>query len=625
VLEGHIQRQPDDAAATIDVPQPLSVNRLQSQLAIWLDASYSATLDALGQWKSVDPGVLHDALRGLNPLPPQFAFQSAVAAPETIALGLTRATPQLTADSITLAAVSETSVDYGLTLRWKIRQAAADTFVVVTPGWLKGRLEWNGAGIREVIPTDVADGRVRWTITLVDPVEAEYLLTAVATLPPPADLQVALPDVQFEQVADGATFVPLATQAQYAVLVNLSGWQMSPVDAALVNSIARDELPYELRDELLQQAMEIVHVAAGKAPAWKLERLAQVASADATVTAADMQTVLDYDGSWRMRAVYTIRNRGRQFLALNIPEAARVLSVFVRGAPSRTVLTTLETRPVHLIALPQTSIADLSFDVEIVLAGRLPEALPEGFSLSAREIELPVPTVVTREQAQAAQRADLGTPVIHTQWRVQLPDGIDATIVDDSSRSNVTPEEGSWLLELSRNEADVTELIKVLEDPFTSLRQRTQAANNLKQLGLALQNPSRGTSDRLHGLNGDVQVEGGTDEYFGRNSELQQQAESKVREFEAANPQLFDSSASMVQSEAKDAGRAYIMSNSAQILDDNRDFGIAGEGAKPESEVSGFNFRLSDRSPSRRETTRHAQGACRGELRSSRSSPSMGR
>ncbi|MBL8849601.1 MAG: hypothetical protein JNG89_07950, partial [Planctomycetaceae bacterium] len=612
VLEGHIQRQPDDAAAAIDLPQPLSVNRLQSQLAVWLDSSYSATLETLGEWKSIDPALLADVVRGLNPQPPQFAFQSTSGAPQAVTVSVSRATPQLSADAITLAAVSESSVDYGLTLRWRIRQAAAETFVIVTPGWLKGLLEFTGAGIRDVAQADVPDGRVRWTITLVDPVEIEYLLSAVATLPPPANLQVALPDVQFEQPGDGGTFTPLATQAQYAVLVNLSGWQMSPVDPALMNSISRDELPFELRDELLNQAMEIVRIAAGSTPAWKLERLQQVAASEATVTACDLQTALDYDGSWRMKAIYTVRNRGRQFLALNIPEGARVLSVFVRGAPSRTVLTTLQDKPVQLVALPQTSVSDLSFDVELVLAGRLPAPLPEGFHPAARQIELPAPTVVTREQAEAGGRADLGTPVIHTQWRVQLPDGIDAMIVDGAGRSNVTPDVTD--LVLARVEADIFACVQVLRDPFASKQQKAVVANNLKSLNLTLQQHAAQSGSDPYSSGPDIGVQQpARAESLARNRELQKQVEDNVREFEAANGVL-DGTATLQVPASSDDGRAYIMSNSAQILDDNGDFGVAG--ATPESDKTRFNFSLTQPqvTPMFEENLAARKGG-RGELR----------
>ena len=586
VLDGHVQRQPDDPTAAINVPQPLSVSRLQSRLAVWLDSSYTASLSSLGAWKSVDPAALSAELRRLNPNAPQFAFESTSTAAGSVALALSRATPQLIADSITLAAVSETSIDYGLTLRWRIRQAAAETFVLVTPAALQGRLDFDGPGIRDVDSTVLEDGRIRWTITLVDPVENEYLMTAVATLPPPTDLQVTLPDVQFEQPGDGGTFAPLATQAQYAVLVNLSGWQMTAVDPAQVHSISRDELPFELRDELLNQAMEIVRIQPGSPPAWQLERLAQVASADATVIAAELKTVLDYDGSWRLKAVYTVRNRGRQFLALNLPVESRVLSVFVRGAPSRTVLTALSGRDIHLIALPQTSIADLSFDVELVLAGRLPDPLPEGFNLVGREIELPAPSVVTTEQS-----TELGTPVIHTQWTVELPDGLDATIVDGSTRSNMTPEVAAWELTLSRAEADVAELKKVLDNPLTSARQKVQAAGNLKRLNATLKNMESSRSSASLDLN----VHGSPSDFYARNNDLQQEVERNLRLYESNNAVIDgDGDGILHGAPGYEAGRDFINSNSALILGDNR-LSDSGDGSQPESSQEMlFNFALSD-------------------------------
>ncbi len=43
----------------------------------------------------------------------------------------------------------------------------------------------------------------------------------------------------------------------------------------------------------------------------------------------------------------------------------------MKGQPSRTVTTKLKELPIHLVPLPQTSVVDLSFDVQITLAGKL--------------------------------------------------------------------------------------------------------------------------------------------------------------------------------------------------------------------------------------------------------------
>lgn len=558
LLEGHIARQPEAASTEILVPRPLSVSRLESSLAVWLDEAYTATLQSLEGWRSVDPASLPERLRTLQPRAIQFGFSTSEIEPQPVALALTRATPQLSADAVTLIAVSDTSVDYGFTFRWKIAGAAADAFSVVTPGWLAGRMEFNGAGIRQTTSAELEDGRIRWTIELIDPVSTEYLLTAVATLPPPVDNTVETPLLAFEQAGDGGAFAPLETQTQHAVLVNLSGLQLSPVDAGQIDPVSRDELPLTLRSDLLDQAMEIVRVGAERVPSWRTERLQQAQAATATVTAAEMISVLDFDGSWRMQAIYTVRNRGQQFLALRMPEGARILSVYVRGVPSRTVETSLGSETVQLVALPQTSAADLSFEVKLVLAGRLEKGLPENFMVAAREIELPSPSVITRDEAVAAGRPDLGMPVVHTQWTVYLPDDIDAAPVD--RKSNLSFDAEAWDLQVRKQEQDAAELTRMLFDPLVSSRQKVRVLNNLKQLDVSLEQQS-GVTFSSDGA--------AVTEFYARNEALQQQVDEAITKFEseAAARQSADDLFSATVEQEK--GRAFVAGNSAAIVTDN--------------------------------------------------------
>ena len=111
------------------------------------------------------------------------------------------------------------------------------------PDWLEGRMEFTGEGIRSVTPEQTGDGRARWVVSLLDPVRSEYLVTAVASLPPSADAQVLAPGLDFEQSVEGGGFNSLEAQSQYAVLVNLSGSQLTVVDSAQVDPVFRDELP----------------------------------------------------------------------------------------------------------------------------------------------------------------------------------------------------------------------------------------------------------------------------------------------------------------------------------------------------------------------------------------------
>ena len=124
-MEGHLIKQPDDATLSIPLPDPLEISRLQSNLAVWLDPAYSASLQSFDDWRSIDPNQLSQAVRALRSRPVQFAFRSDQDAPADVVLNLSRATPDLSGDAITLIAVSNAALDYGINLRWNITRAAA--------------------------------------------------------------------------------------------------------------------------------------------------------------------------------------------------------------------------------------------------------------------------------------------------------------------------------------------------------------------------------------------------------------------------------------------------------------------------------------------------------------------
>ena len=257
-------------AAAIITPLPLDLDAQQSVLAVWIDPMYSATLDSFDTWRTIDRAELPADLRALHSGDAQFAFRSTAAVPEIINLNLIRQQPQMTADAVALMAVSDVSVDYGLTLRWTIERAATDTLVFTVPEWLQDRLELTGDAIRQTTQTLTDAGRVRWTVQLTDAVRGDYLLSAIATLPPPEDGQVRAPDVIFEQppATPEGQYVPIDAQQSFAVLVNLSRGRLSPVGDLNALIVRREQLPLVLRNDLLAQAMAIVRLPKETEVAW---------------------------------------------------------------------------------------------------------------------------------------------------------------------------------------------------------------------------------------------------------------------------------------------------------------------------------------------------------------------
>ncbi|MBX3439343.1 MAG: hypothetical protein KF861_17785, partial [Planctomycetaceae bacterium] len=432
-FEGHIPRDSADMEVVLETPLPQDIQRQDTRLAIWVDRGLTLSLESFDGWRSLPRNELPKKLRELHEQEPQFTFRSAELEPELVIARVERSQPQITGDAVTLIAVSDASIDYGLTLRWTVERAVVDRLTLTTPDWLAGRLEFTGDGIERTTSQVLDDRRVRWTIELERPMLGEYLLSAVATLPVPADARVTAPDVEIVQPAAGADeFMPVTSQQSFAVLVNLSTWQITRAEGVAPTIVRTEQLPFSLRSELLAQAMEVVAVPTTDSLVWQLQPVTVDRTAAATVTSSDLTTVLATDGSWRTHASYRVRNRGQQFLAVRLPTGASLLSVLVKERPARALRTSIQNDAVVLVPLPQTSAADLSFVVQLVLQGVLPQPLGRARSLNSEHIALPAPTVVTPRQSR-----EYGVPVVFTNWTVYLPEDFEAAPVKDGSLTNL--------------------------------------------------------------------------------------------------------------------------------------------------------------------------------------------
>ncbi|MGZ0168589.1 MAG: hypothetical protein ACKVHE_03445 [Planctomycetales bacterium] len=489
VLEAQITKFPYDLFVEVAPPFPLEIGKPTSYAGVWFDDAYAASLGDTYGWNPVDPGRVPVELHKRVAKPLQYAFRSTAEQAEVIGFEVGRAKSRLVADAVVMTSVADAFLDYSLALNWQISDAAVDQFTFTTPLWLKDRLTFTDGSIREVT-SDVAGETVRWTLHLQDAVKNRYFVLATATMPP-ATKKIETPaigflDPKFDEYGDPEGFTPMETQRQYVLLINQSQSQLSSRHESSNEPVSASDIPINVGQSLLDQAAELLRIrGAAKLPSWSVRRLVQQAGAPASVNVADLTLSIAADGTWRGQAVYTVRNRRRQFLGVRLPNDSRLLSLFVKGQPSRPVITQLDDQPIHLIPLPKASDSDVSFQVKLVYSGHFESRLPSGVTFRTSELDMPAPKVVTPNES-----AEFGIPVARTLWQIHLPKGVDYSVMDASDRTNVAQANDVKNVEAYVNSKlqDASEMLTIVSGKGYTRKSKVVASNNLKQIGRDLHN-----------------------------------------------------------------------------------------------------------------------------------------
>lgn len=606
VLSGSVARENDATSAELIFPRPLDATKLQTSAAVWLDDGFAGTLNSFEGWRSVDAAQVSPELKAVrSSRPVQFGFYSNAATPGVIRVDLQKATPRLSANGLVMVSVTDVAVVHTLALQWNIDSATTDTLVFTTPSYLAGKLEFNGEGIRETTHVDAGKDRTRWTIRLRTPVSGRYFAAAIGTLPPPAK-EVEAPAIVFERGSGAGATDAIEGQRQYVLLINTSQSQLTSVAPEGFESVQREDVPVVVDQSLVDQATELVKVKQLlTAPRWSIQKFVQTASAPASVNVADLTTILSRDGTYRGQAIYTIKNHSRQFLALKFPAGAELMSVVVGNAPSRAVTTKRNNETIQLIALPKTSVASLSFPVRVLWRGRLDASLPKSARILRQEVDFPAPVVVSQQDDP-----DFGIPVAKTRWTVWLPDDLDVQPLKTSARHNLTlqPSDQKDLLYEKAAVQELSELLGFVSSNYSGASDRGRAANNMKQLGMALDNARQ--------LEQTVKSTGGDDDFNRQRDQAQRQLQDLQKAIQedqtrqqmaqsqsAANPRYQFNGGNITNSEVGNPflnnggnGLDVTFSNSAALIQGNGAQGIQIQNAD-DSNGNGvaLNFELQNR------------------------------
>ncbi len=598
-------RDPADPAVNLSALQVTGALRTQRQAAVWLDAGLSAQIQNLGKWRTLDASTVCAELKSLQPAAAQLAFESTLEDPGTLQLTVGRATPRLVGESLTAITVTDVALVYGLIFQWEITQATTDQLILETPGEFAGKLDFQGANLRDVAVTTQANGTARWVLSLRSPVSGSYTLTASATMPPPAE-RIAAPVIQL--LTSSTTPAPLETQRRFVLLINTSLSQLILATPDAAEAVQREDLDIVVRPEMANQATQFVRLkdSAGEL-AWTLQRYQPTAGIPASVNLADITTILARDGSYRSSVAYTVKNRSRQFLPVELPQDARLLSVFVGDAPSRSVRTTLDGKTIDLIALPKTGAADLSFRVTLFLSGQLKTTLPHVSIWSAKSIDVPTPRVIGQEENE-----QFGIPVARTRWVVYLPDDLVVSPLRDPLRHNLNQHQQGGDADSYSARALLQDYSEILSnyDSLSSDRTRYQARNNLKQLESSLVQ--------------EFDAKGGKDAALGEERRKLQQRLNEL-ETRSANPQAFDvNTHGALQSQDAEQQLGIAGTNNSILFFDNggqglniqNGRGVVVDGTAIINGEADFNFRLKSEA-SQTEAAAKAAEQAQTKLRSS--------
>lgn len=406
-----------------------SEDRYQGQLHVWLDDTSEISSIQADQWKRVPAGISAPLeVRKLNPAAPAVSFTTSNPSASKIELNLRKAAPSLLAESVLLTNVTDTSLELSLALNWQISRAAGADFSFSIPSDFADVFDFRIPGLRQLDQQSDGD-QTKFIIRLQQPVSEKFFVMGTATLPLPKENRVQPFDTRFT-VADSSEAI-ISGQTHYWILVNQSAGLLQLADIkSQPLEVEASELKTTIPTGFLQQSVSIQRCKANKqTPSWQLSFPESERVTPAVISLADHRLIIAEDGSWKSHHALQVRNEGRQFLPIILPEGSRFLSCLVKGRPSRIVLQKMNDQTRSLIPIPQSGRLATVFNVEFLLAGQL-QIRPT--NLTGQPINLPLPAF-----PEFRNDPDYGISVARNTLKVFTPATWHASAVDDPQVTNV--------------------------------------------------------------------------------------------------------------------------------------------------------------------------------------------
>ncbi len=497
LVSGHVRRAADASDVGLPKIEVLDVGEQQGHVAIQADPAYQVRLLELANCRTVPLSRvatwLHSEQRSHTGLAVAYTSRDYGATLRTTAV-----TPEVEASTISNVRVTTREIEETVLLRFAIKNAGVRSVTFGLPARLRDA-RITVPMLRQTTIQDVADDpdRIQVTLELQDDKMGELIVLV--------ENDVALRD------AEHSAPIPLLESVEnlqrYVVLENAGRDEVVVRDTAGMQALRRDQTKWATLSQVLDNKITQAFIVADDAQqnlTFALRRREVVETAGAAIRLAQATLVVDGNGTYRGLQEYRVDNKTEQYLEIELPPGAQLWTVRVAGEPVKpTEVPAANGGQVDLrqlrIPLIKTAAGDLDYPVEIKYGGLL------GTLSTLRRIEFPL--VKTKRIKVELSHVRLHLPDSHQFFRF---DGTMKRVREEAELA------AGFLAYRNRQIEQLRHVISGKRGVFSKIR----AANNLKQLGLAMNNYAQ------------------TYESFNRNDQFQAELRNNSLVLSEANRQL---------------------------------------------------------------------------------------
>ncbi|HKW28690.1 MAG TPA: hypothetical protein VJT54_05100, partial [Verrucomicrobiae bacterium] len=310
----------------------------------------------------------------------------------------------------------------------------------------------NQSGTRGARPSDAKDAV--WRVELQSPVQGFYTLTVTWDQPRPANTNaLAVTGVSAAGVERETGLLAISAKAPL---------QVSELSAVDLQRVDTGDFPDWAGAPDVSTALTYHYVRPGYQLTLDVRRFDEAEVLQALVDSAQFTSVLADDGQMMTEMSLSVRNNGRQFLAIGLPAGAKVWSAFVAGQPVQPSLRDGKL----LLPIEQSGVDDGAMSVELVYVG--------------------TNTFPRRHGTVGFVSPQFDVPLKNARWEIYLPPDYDyqdfgGTMTRETAAVPQASSRSFSMLDYSRMEQASQEQTKVEALRDVNEAQRQLASGNVRE------------------------------------------------------------------------------------------------------------------------------------------------